>query len=126
MQRFVGVVFKRGRWRFSAAERELSDAHAVHANLEMILDVQTPDGTAPRALQAKLDLILSIHGKVVTGGNATFGSQGEVFTQTLRLAKICLIIGIVFHRAVAHEHRGKVRIADRPSRDRGRSGYVPV
>ena len=62
----------------------------------------------------------------MTGRDAAFGSQGKVFAQTLRLAKIRLVVGIIFHRAVAHEHRRHVRIAHGPARDGRRRGYVPV
>ena len=59
-------------------------------------------------------------------GDAALGSQRKVFAQTLRLAKIGQVVGVVLDRAVAHERRWHVRIAHGPARDGRRRGYVSV
>ena len=114
LERLVTVELEGLGRRFFPAQGKLPDAFSIQAEFELSGSVEAANYAIPGALQANLKNIFPVHGKIVARGDAAFRSQGKIFPQAFRLAKIGLIVGIALESAIADERRWDGGIAYGP------------
>ena len=105
----VGESRVRLRAELGAADRELPDARAVDANLDLVRHVQAADHVGIGPAEPDLQDVLAIHREVVARRDAAARAQRKLFAEAVGLPQPRLLVRVALDGGVALERRPQRR-----------------